>query len=161
MKKKITKQSQAKDAVSGSGDWDKNKHQQQEDGPKQITLMTTLSEISKQQAKHMEMDESCLSSHVDKYDMERFINPVTREKTFKQLFDECDLLNEQSKTLRTMFFDAKANFLPDEYQRQPQNQITRKRFNQFKLWCKKLAIVVDELSRNYNDDLLNMFRLDV
>lgn len=124
-----------------------------------ITLMTTLSEISKQQARQMEMENSCLSQ-VDKYDVERFINPVTREDTFKALFAECAQLSDQTVTLRTKFFDAKANFLPDEYRRHPALHLTRKRFNHYRLWCKKLATVVDDLCRNYNDDLLNMFRLD-
>lgn len=50
----------------------------------QINFMTTRSEVSVKTAAQM---EDCLES-IDKYDMERFINPVTREDTFKMLFEE-------------------------------------------------------------------------
>lgn len=53
--------------------------------PQQINFMTTRSEVS---AKTAEQMEECLEGGVDKYDIERFINPVTRDKTFKMLFDE-------------------------------------------------------------------------
>lgn len=52
--------------------------------PQQFTFMNTRSEVSAETALQM---EECLEG-VEKYDMERFINPVTRERTFKMLFDE-------------------------------------------------------------------------
>ena len=53
--------------------------------PKQpVNFMTTRSEVSAKTAAQM---KDCLEE-VDKYDMERFISPVTRDETFKMLFDE-------------------------------------------------------------------------
>ncbi|KAI2810610.1 hypothetical protein BLOT_001773 [Blomia tropicalis] len=123
-----------------------------------INFMTTLSEIGAQQLKQLKPTESSLK-HVDKYDLERFINPVTREETFKMLFDEIDQLNEKTNTFRNKFFDSRGNFMRDAYNcQQPGDKLDRKHFNQLKLWTKKLANIVDEIERAYNDDLLNMFR---
>ena len=89
-------------------------------------------------------------------------------------------MNKQTEPLRTNFYDPKGNFLRDKYEAQTALKISRTQFNEFKVWVcvvcfckhfqfdkmffvclqtKKLTTVVDDIARNYNDDLLNMFRL--
>ena len=126
------------------------------DSVQKVNFLTTIDDISPDQAAEM---QSCLEN-ADKYDMERFINPVTREDTFKKLFAECEKLNTETQPWRTAFFDAAGNFLSDKFRSQSECTLDRTRFNRLKLWCKKLSSVMDNICRNYNDDLLNMFRLD-
>ena len=48
-----------------------------------MTFLTTLSSIDPNDLR----TKSCLEA-ADKYEIERFLNPVTREETFNMLFDE-------------------------------------------------------------------------
>ncbi|KAJ6216513.1 hypothetical protein RDWZM_007670 [Blomia tropicalis] len=101
---------------------------------------------------------SCLEQS-EKYDIERFINPMTREETFNALFDEIEEVRKCTEHLRINFFDPRGRFLRDKYDEQEEYRLNRSKFNEIRLWIKKLATVVDEIVRNYNDDLLNLFRL--
>ena len=48
-----------------------------------VTFLTTLSSIDPNDLR----TKSCLEA-ADKYEIDRFLNPVTREETFNMLFDE-------------------------------------------------------------------------
>ena len=52
--------------------------------PAKVNFMTTVSDITPKQAEALEVK----LEEVDKFDLERFTNPITREETFKLLFDE-------------------------------------------------------------------------
>lgn len=119
-----------------------------------VTFLTTLSTCDPNELR----TKSCLEA-ADKYDIERFLNPLTREETFQQLFDEVDDLNKSFEKIRT-FYDARGRFQRDKYEEQEEIKLDRIQFNEYKLWIKKLASTVDDIARNYNDDLLNMFRLN-
>lgn len=123
-------------------------------GDGKVTFLTTLSTCDPADLR----TKSCLEA-ADKYDIERFLNPSTREETFQMLFDEVDELNKRFEKVR-VFYDARGRFLRDKYEEQEESKLDRIQFNEYKLWIKKLASIVDDIARNYNDDLLNMFRLN-
>ncbi|KAJ6217166.1 hypothetical protein RDWZM_008323 [Blomia tropicalis] len=128
---------------------------QQKVGEEKVNFLTTLSTCDPAELK----TKSCLEM-ADKYDIERFINPTTREETFNELFEEIEDLNKKTEKLRSNFYDARGHFQRDKYEGQSEVKLNRAEFNEFHLWTKKLAAVVDDIARNYNDDLLNMFRLN-
>lgn len=78
-------------------------------------------------------ERSCLEWS-DKYDMERFINPTTREEAFQALFSEVETLNKKTDKLRTKFFDKRGYFLKEKYDDQSEVKVTRKQLNQYWLW---------------------------
>ncbi|OTF82231.1 hypothetical protein BLA29_003376 [Euroglyphus maynei] len=144
MKKKFAKQQQ---------------QQQQIDDVKKINFLTTLSTMDSAQKEEItQTTTESSSSNNNKYNMENFLNPMTRESTFQMLFNEVDDLNKRTEHLRTNFYDRRGNFLRTKYE-QSDYHLDRKKFNHLKLWTKNLLSIVNELARNYNDDLLNMFRL--
>lgn len=53
--------------------------------PPKVNFMTGLADITPKQAEQLEAEQL---EDSDKYDLERFINPMTREDTFKGLFEE-------------------------------------------------------------------------
>ena len=66
------------------------------DEPVKVTFMTTLADISPKQAEQLEETVE----EVAKYDLETFINPVTREESFKMLFQEvCFIFIHQFKVI--------------------------------------------------------------
>ncbi|KAI2802978.1 hypothetical protein BLOT_007101 [Blomia tropicalis] len=126
------------------------------DKAKDINFMTTKSELNAGETKKLENE----SANLDRYDMERFTNPVSRDDAFNTLFTECDDLTRRTEVFRTEFFDERTNFLVEKYDAQNKaDKMDRKRFNHYKLWCKRLRKVLDEIIRCYNDDMLNMFRV--
>ena len=78
-------------------------------------------------------EPSCLE-WADKYDMERFINPATREAAFKALFAEVNKLNKKTEKLRTKFYDKKGYFLKEKYEAQNELKVSRKQLNEWWLW---------------------------
>jgi len=118
-----------------------------------VNFLTSLSEVSKSQ-----LPDTCLVSE-DKYDLSLFVNPVTRRQTFQLLFDEVGTLNAKTEKLRAGFYDVKGCFLRDKYEAQDEIRVQRKQLNEYCLWTRKLASVVDDVARSYNDDLLNYFPL--
>ena len=139
-----------------------------------VNFLTTLSTCNTSELK----SPSCLEA-TDKYDMDRFLNPVTREETFNSLFEEVEYLNKHVDKLRSTCYDARGHFLRDKYEAQADLKIDRTHFNEILIWvrflsifyywsnqilinllqARKLMTVVDDIARNYNDDMLNMFRL--
>lgn len=75
--------------------------------------------------------KSCLNT-ADKYNMDLFINPVTRDETFQMLFDEVEELNKKTEKLR-VFFDQRGNFCRDKYE-ESNYRIDRKLFNEYRAW---------------------------
>lgn len=76
--------------------------------------------INKQQAKKMKAPGS--DFRLEKYDIENFLNPVTREKTLKDLLGECHQLKEMTKPLSKFFTrehrEADFVFQTKDYQQQ-------------------------------------------
>ena len=98
-------------------------------GDGKMTFLTTLSTMD---CKNLPT-KSCLELK-DKYDIDRFLNPVSRDETFKALFDEIDDLNQRTEPLRANFYDAKGNFLRDKYDAQAEVKVNRTLFNEYKVW---------------------------
>lgn len=92
------------------------------------SFLTTISTMDMKVAPQ----NSCLVME-DKYAMELFLNPVTREDTFKQLFDEVDELNGKTEQLRTKCFDQRGNFMKEKFDK-VRLKIERKEFNEYRLW---------------------------
>ena len=78
-------------------------------------------------------ERSCLAC-ADKYDIERFINPTTREEAFQELFAEVETVNKKTEKLRTKFYDKKGYFLKEKYDAQSEVKVTRNQLNHYWLW---------------------------
>jgi len=87
----------------------------------EVNLLTPLTNIPPEQAAQM---RECVQ-RAEKYDLERFINPTTREETFRLLFTECDKLWHDTEHLRTVFFDSHGNFLSHKYHYQTQSVLAQ------------------------------------
>lgn len=126
----------------------KKRSPQQPPAPGKMNFLTTISALDPKS-----MKESILVS-TDKYAMDNFLNPLTREQTFQQLFAEVswlrwlayhiktncfyqvDDLNKKTEKLRT-FFDQRGNFLRDKYDAADYH-VDRAVFNELKLWVSVL-----------------------
>ena len=112
----------------------KDKQQQEEETviipAKKVNFLTTIHNVNESE---MLLKATCLQS-ANKYDMERFINPITREETFNMLFDEVKLLNGKTEKLRNRFFDSRGFFLREKYDQQEEITVHRKQLNEYWLW---------------------------
>ena len=84
-------------------------------------------------AENVPEEKSCMEWE-DKYDMERFISPSTREEAFQSLFAEVDSLNKRTEKLRTKFYDKKGYFLKEKYDAQSEVKVSRKQLNEYWTW---------------------------
>ncbi|KAJ6224979.1 hypothetical protein RDWZM_003524 [Blomia tropicalis] len=100
---------------------------------KEVNLLTTIDQIDPQQMEVIRAKATCLE-YADKYDLERFINPVTRDTTFAMLFQECDMLNKKTAKLREQFYNAHGGFLREKYDSQNEVKVTRKHLNEYWIW---------------------------
>lgn len=107
-----------------------------------VTFITTLDEVD---GKQMQAKANCMQ-WAAKYDLERFINPLTREETFKMLFEEVKTLNAKTDKLRSKFYDSRGYFLRQKYDQQKEIKVQRKQFNEFWLW---VCVVQLESHSNY------------
>ena len=96
---------------------------------KPINFLTTLSTIDPNELK----TKSCLET-TEKYDIERFLNPITREETFNELFKEVELVNKLTEKFRSNFFDARGNFLRAKYDAQSEIKMDRAQYNEYIQW---------------------------
>lgn len=78
--------------------------------------------------------ENSILDDADKYNIENFINPATRETAFNALFAEVELLNRKTDKFRSAFFDKKGYFLLEKYEAQKEVKLSRKKLNHFWLW---------------------------
>jgi len=97
-------------------------------------MLTTISDLksataAKTKAAHMSIDTNCSSqarveankSQVSeivtldsRFVMERFLNPLTRDDAFRDLFAEVNLLNDSVASLKELF-DPDGDFMIQEY----------------------------------------------
>ena len=79
-------------------------------------------------------EEASILNDADKYNIDNFINPATRQASFDALFAEVELLNRKTEKFRTAFFDKKGYFLLEKYEAQKEMKLSRKKLNHFWLW---------------------------
>ena len=105
---------------------------------KPVNFLTTISTADPNALK----TKSCLEN-TDKYGIERFLNPITREETFNELFAEVETINEQTEALRANFYDDRGQFLRAKYDSQSEVKLDRAKFNEYKLWVSERGSKVD------------------
>lgn len=103
---------------------------------KEVNFLTQMSEIdsSEKVALLTKATELENASSSEKFTLERFINPITRENTFQMLFEEVESLNRQTETFREQFFDSRGMFLKEQYDSQNEIVMKRKKLNELWKW---------------------------
>ena len=86
-----------------------------------------------------EEEQGSILKNADKYNIENFINPATRQAAFDGLFAEVELLNRKTEKFRTAFFDKKGYFLQEKYDGQKEMKLSRKKLNHFWLWVRDVG----------------------
>ncbi|KAF7490447.1 hypothetical protein SSS_06386 [Sarcoptes scabiei] len=97
-------------------------------------------------------------NYIEKYSMEKFLDPKYRSEIFATLFDEIDQINEAFEEFRK-FFDNEGYFQPNLYNNQDRIRITRQQFQDCFKMFRDINRSISEVLKDYNNELLDMFRL--